>query len=517
MAKILTEEILRNLKKFDLPKGYQRTGEFPLDPSSVFASKADADLYAAGGADSRGLSGTRYAGQLIAVVENGVTTLYTVESNDTLKAVGGDVSADLATLTSRVDAILAGNHEGLDSLADVKAKFDSLKDLVVESGVVRVATEEELAADESLITGDLYIVLTIKNSNEKLFIPAKALVDVYTGSDYVAVSDKNVISLKITDLEAKLVTDEFAKKSDITDITNTLATTESVNAVKATADAAASKADVNEGKIGTLENTVGNAESGLVKDVADIKTDLTSYEVKSIDSTASNGVALELSEAGVLKVTADVSALATKESVDAISTNVENLTANLKVKDVNTTASNDILTIEKIDGSAITINLSDYATSSELENSLANKLNKIKVNNSTVNSTNLNIVGSGGTTVSNNSGTITISSETAPTSFDASAITSGTISLERLPKGALERLFIVSSENDAMRADCQEGDTVQVTGNDNKMYFCVNGSATTFANKFREYTAGAATSVPWSGVTGRPNVEDGAQKNIQSD
>ena len=181
------------------------------------------------------------------------------------------------------------------------------------------------------------------------------------------------------------------------------------------------------------------------------------------------------------------------------------------------TYSNDILTIEKIDGSAITINLSDYATSSELENSLANKLNKIKVNNSTVNSANLNIVGSGGTTVSNNSGTITISSETAPTSFDASAITSGTISLERLPKGALERLFIVSSENDAMRADCQEGDTVQVTGNDNKMYFCVNSSATTFANKFREYTAGAATSVPWSGVTGRPNVEDGAQKNIQSD
>lgn len=181
------------------------------------------------------------------------------------------------------------------------------------------------------------------------------------------------------------------------------------------------------------------------------------------------------------------------------------------------TYSNDILTIEKIDGSAITINLSDYATSSELENSLANKLNKIKVNNSTVNSTNLNIVGSGGTTVSNNSGTITISSETAPTSFDASAITSGTIALERLPKGALERLFIVSSENDAMNADCQEGDTVQVTGNNNKMYFCVNGSATTFANKFREYTAGAATSVPWSGVTGKPNVEDGAQKNVQSD
>lgn len=377
MAKILTEEILKALKKFDLPKGYQRTGEFPLDPSSVFASKADADLYAAGGADSRGLSGTRYAGQLIAVVENGVTTLYTVESNDTLKAVGGDVSADLATLTSKVDAILAGNHEGLDSLADVKAKFDSLKDLVVESGVVRVATEEELTADESLITGDLYIVLTIKNSNEKLFIPAKALVDVYTGSDYVAVSDTNVISLKITDLEAKLVNDEFAKKSDITDITNTLATTESVNAVKATADAAASKADVNEGKIGTLENTVGNAESGLVKDVADIKTNLTGYEVKSVDSTASNGVALELSEAGVLKVTADVSALATKESVDTISTKVENLTANLKVKDVNTTASNGV-SLSLTDGK-VGVSVDVATLTPKVKENLDLKANEVKI------------------------------------------------------------------------------------------------------------------------------------------
>lgn len=380
MAKILTEEILKALKKFDLPKGYQRTGEFPLDPSSVFASKADADLYAAGGADSRGLSGTRYAGQLIAVVENGATTLYTVESDNTLKAVGGDVSADLATLTSKVNAILAGNHEGLDSLADVKAKFDSLKDLVVESGVVRVASEEEIAADPSLITGDLYIVLTIKNSNEKLFIPAKVLVDAYVGSDYVTVSDTNVISLKVTDLEAKLVTDEFAKKSDITDITSTLATTESVNAVKTTAEAAASKADANAGKIGTLENTVGSAEQGLVKDVSDIKANLADYKVKSVDSTASNGVALELSEAGVLKVTADVSALATKESVDTISANVKNITANLetiKVKDVDTTASNGV-SLSLTEGK-VGVSVDVAALTSGVKENLDLKANEVKI------------------------------------------------------------------------------------------------------------------------------------------
>lgn len=173
------------------------------------------------------------------------------------------------------------------------------------------------------------------------------------------------------------------------------------------------------------------------------------------------------------------------------------------------TYSSYVLTITKIDGSETIIDLTEFASYADLtllENSLASKLNKIKVNNTTVNSTSLNLVGSGGTTVSNSNGTITISSDEVPTTFDASAITSGTIDLDRLPKGALERLFIVANETAAMSADCQEGDTVQVTGNSNKMYFCVNESATTFATKFHEYTAGTATSVPWSGVTDKPTI-----------
>lgn len=38
------------------------------------------------------------------------------------------------------------------------------------------------------------------------------------------------------------------------------------------------------------------------------------------------------------------------------------------------------------------------------------------------------------------------------------------------------------------------------------MYFVVNDKATTFATIFKEYTAGSATSVPWSGVTGKPST-----------
>lgn len=84
----------------------------------------------------------------------------------------------------------------------------------------------------------------------------------------------------------------------------------------------------------------------------------------------------------------------------------------------------------------------------------------------------------------------------------------GTIDIARLPAGALERLFVVADEAAAMKANVQEGDTVKVTGNNNKMYFCIKAptSGATFATCFTEYTAGSATSVPWSGVTGKPST-----------
>lgn len=377
MAKILTEDVLKALKKFDLPKGYQRTGEFPLDPSSVFSSKADADLYAAGGADSRGLSGTRYAGQLIAVVEAGVTTLYTVEANDTLKAVGGDVSADLADLTGKVNAILDGAT--IDSFKDVEDALAALpKDMVVSGGEVRKPTTEEKTTDDTLDVDAEYIILTIKNAEEgkdKLFIPAKALVDVYTsGDEYINIADHKVTA-NISVIETKLVADGFAKTADITAATKDLASKDELNGVSATATAASNKADANEGKIGTLENTVGNAESGLVKDVNDlkdsvakkvdsdtytakitviegditnIKSDIASinekvaanenaikeaqaaikaidYPVKGVDSTASNGVSLGLSEEKNVTVSVDAAAItaAVKPNLDLKSTDVK--------------------------------------------------------------------------------------------------------------------------------------------------------------------------------------------------
>lgn len=96
--------------------------------------------------------------------------------------------------------------------------------------------------------------------------------------------------------------------------------------------------------------------------------------------------------------------------------------------------------------------------------------------------------------------------------FDASKITSGTLNADRLPEipiekipaAALERLFVETSETSAVaNKNIQEGDIVQI-GSGGPMYFCISESASTFSAKFKVFTAGAATSVPWSGVTGAP-------------
>lgn len=92
--------------------------------------------------------------------------------------------------------------------------------------------------------------------------------------------------------------------------------------------------------------------------------------------------------------------------------------------------------------------------------------------------------------------------------FDASKITSGTISIDRLPKGALERLVIVANQTARFALttnDVQEGDTVKQTDT-GIMYFVVNSTKLDSEAGYSIYTAGAATSVPWSGVTNKPNI-----------
>lgn len=101
---------------------------------------------------------------------------------------------------------------------------------------------------------------------------------------------------------------------------------------------------------------------------------------------------------------------------------------------------------------------------------------------------------------------VTIS--TTLSNFDASKITSGTIDIDRLPKAALERMAVVADDTARFKlttATAQVGDTVKVTAT-NKMYLVKDDSKLNTEDGYEPYTASLASSVPWSGVTGKPST-----------
>lgn len=99
---------------------------------------------------------------------------------------------------------------------------------------------------------------------------------------------------------------------------------------------------------------------------------------------------------------------------------------------------------------------------------------------------------------------------TSITSIDASKI-SGVLSLANIPQGALERVVTVAND-EARKAltteNIQTGDVCKVTDT-GKMYFVVADTDLAQDSSWMEFTAGQATSVPWSGVTGTPTTVDG--------
>ena len=80
-----------------------RQGAFPLDKNSVFASMNDANTYAQS-------NPTAYVGQVIAVVENGTSTIYQIKNAaGTLEPLGtGDLEVDVGNL---ITAQLANTDE----------------------------------------------------------------------------------------------------------------------------------------------------------------------------------------------------------------------------------------------------------------------------------------------------------------------------------------------------------------------------------------------------------------------
>lgn len=144
-------------------------------------------------------------------------------------------------------------------------KINLAKDLVVSGGEI---VEKD---------GEKYLSLSIANQENPVEIPVKDLVDVYTGSTYINITDGNVVELKVADLDAHLAAEGSAVG----------------NKLKANAEAAAAadgKAVQAQGEIDALELVVGakgdaaNADGSVFAQINKVKEDVAAMSNTGIDA-----------------------------------------------------------------------------------------------------------------------------------------------------------------------------------------------------------------------------------------
>ena len=276
------------------------------------------------------------------------------------------IDASAATVVEVIDNLLSTNPNAALSANQGKILDDKISALSTKlTSIFKFKGSKDnldaIQAIESPETGDVY-----HNS-------ANGGEYVYDGTQW------ELLGLSI-DLEP------YAKTVDVTSAINTAKEELSSTITATTADLQSkidTKVTTEAGKSLVADTLIDQITqnktdiASLTTTVEGLTTNLADYKVKSVDTTADNGVALELSEAGVLKVTADVSALATKESVDTISTKVENLTANLKVKDVDTTASNGV-SLSLTDGK-VGVSVDVATLTPKVKENLNLKANEVKI------------------------------------------------------------------------------------------------------------------------------------------
>jgi hypothetical protein len=207
-------------------------------------------------------------------------------------------------------------YQGGKSVGDINIP----KDLVVTSGeVIKVTADAPVTGLEE----GTYLKLTIANQEAPVYINVKDLVDVYTGSDSVEISEGNVVSVK-KDAEGNYIFADKKVEQDLIDEIDRAKAAEKVNAdaiavlngdaegsvKKAVADAIASETarteDAYAKKATTLEGygiTDAKIVDGVITLGANTITPIvaeTEY-IRTVESTDS--VALEVNEG---KLTAKV-------------------------------------------------------------------------------------------------------------------------------------------------------------------------------------------------------------------
>lgn len=122
-----------------------RSNDTPLDRTSIFGSLEDAKKYAKGdGSDKNGLGKTSYVGQFIAVYENGVTDIYQITEEKTLRKVINEL--DLENTQAEIEEKIQLNKDRL--ISQEGSSYDCA------NGVLTLATDDASKTITIQLTGD---------------------------------------------------------------------------------------------------------------------------------------------------------------------------------------------------------------------------------------------------------------------------------------------------------------------------------------------------------------------------
>ena len=155
---------IENFKsKMDWANVFVRTGNFPLDRSSIFSSYDDAVLYAIGvGNDSRGLGKTSYVGQIITVYENDEVNVYKINPDRSLEPVGsGNGSVAISNVTivdGKVQEATAENIGQIIYITEGTGDYPAGPYIVTGGGTIAklgtTTASGDMAGDINTLKGD---------------------------------------------------------------------------------------------------------------------------------------------------------------------------------------------------------------------------------------------------------------------------------------------------------------------------------------------------------------------------
>lgn len=209
------------------------------------------------------------------------------ELNGTINGIDGRVKAiedDYLTSADKTEAINAGKV----SIAEAAGTGNILKTYTFTQngetiGTINLAKDLVVSGGEVIEKdGVKYLQLTIANQETPVEIPVADLVDVYTGSTYIAISESNEISVKFADLDAALVA-ESAQVGAAIKAAKTQADkgVQDAATAQAAAEAAQGTADANSGRLDTIEaDYLKAADKTELQGKIDAKVAQTEYDAK---------------------------------------------------------------------------------------------------------------------------------------------------------------------------------------------------------------------------------------------